>query len=143
MPQATDIVINDGANTPVSRTFSPIGKDAKGVLWYPQTVPTTPGAISAPTLGIKQTRPPVTAKVGTGKHQIIVSLGIPYTESVGVGDDGLTAPPTLAYTDTWRFSVDISDRTVKVGRKNLRVLAINFLNSPQAIAMFDDLLPQY
>lgn len=143
MPQATDIVINDGANTPVARTFSPIGKDAKAVLWYPQTSPVVTGSLTTPIIGIKQSRPPVGAKTGNGKHTFVLTLALPYGEAVGVGDDGLTAPPTLAYTDSVRVSFDISDRTAKLGRKHLRVLTSNALLSPQVIAAIDDLLSQY
>lgn len=143
MPQATDIVINDGASTPVARTFSPIGKDAKSVLWYPQTNPAVNGSLSTPMLGYKQSRPSVQTKVGNGRHQIIYSISIPYTEVVGVGDDGLTAPPTLAYTDSIRISFDISDRTAKLGRKHLRMLGYNLLATTAVQSAVDELLQSY
>lgn len=140
MPAATAFTISDGATTPVVHTFSPIGKDEKGVLWYEQTnpVPTTP--MEAKRLGYRQTR----SYDGQLKNsKITVVLALPKAEVVGNSSTGITPPPTLAYRTVARLEVDLPERSIKQERKDLRVLLAGWMSASMSVAVIDDLQPVY
>lgn len=143
MPQAANVVINDGASTPVAHTLVPIGKDSNGVLWFEQTTPAPVSPLAAKRIGYKQTRVLDTKKQETGTSVVSWSLQVPTMESLSTNDAGITPPPTLAYKEIARGSFDLAERSTKQERKDTRVLTANLLAHAMLVAAVDDLLPTY
>lgn len=143
MPQAANIVINDGATTPVSHTFSPIGKDEKGVMWFEQTTPTVTSPLGAKRIGYRQTRVLDSQKRLTGKSKATYMLFVPTLETVSNNSAGIVPPPTLAYEEVARVEVDVAERSSKQERKDTRVLAMNLLAAAMTVSNIDDLQPTY
>lgn len=142
MPLASNIVINDGAATPVAHTFSPIGKDAKGVFWYEQTVPAPLNALGAKRIGYRQVRGDMGKQLSTA-GKAIYTLHVPTLESLSTNDAGLVPAPTVAYKEVARVEFDLAERSTKQERKDTRVLALNMLGHASTVANIDDLQPTY
>ena len=143
MPQIAAVVINDGASIPVAHTFSPIGKDDKGVFWFEQTTPAPVNALGAKRLGYSQTRVLDANKQLTGTSRCVYSLHVPTLETVANNSAGITPPPTLAYRELARVQFDLAERSTAQERKDTRVLAANLLAHAMAIANVDTLQPSY
>lgn len=143
MPAASNIVINDGATTPVSHTFTPIGKDDKGVLWFEQTTPAPTNILGAKKIGYKQVRNLSAGKVLNASSKLTVSLMLPTIETMSVSDGGFVPAPQLAYAEKARVELDLADRSTKQERKDTRVLTSNLLASSQLVTAVDDLQPMY
>jgi hypothetical protein len=143
MPAPTTIVINDGATTPVAHTFTPIGKDAKGVLWYEQTTPIPNTLIEAKRIGYKQYRGDPMSKQLNIAGKVVFTLHVPKAETLGNGDSGLMPAPTLAYKEVARIEFDLPERSATQERKDTRVLAANLLANAMAVSAIDNLQPTY
>lgn len=143
MPQIANVVINDGAATPVVHTFSPIGKDKNGVFWFEQTNPAPLSPLLAKKLSYSQTRMMGSGKQLTGISRCVYALHVPTGEVLGNNAAGLTPPPSLAYEERVRVQFDLAERSTKQERKDTRVLAMNLLGHAMAIANVDDLQPSY
>jgi hypothetical protein len=143
MPQASTIVINDGAASPVAHTFTPIGKDSKGVLWYEQTTPSPTNPLGAKRIGYKQVRALDSGNRLSAAGKAVFTLHLPTLESLGTNDAGLTPPPTLAYKQVARVEIDLPERGATQERKDTRVLLLNLLGHASAVAAIDTLQPIY
>jgi len=143
MGAAVNIVINDGAGTPVAHTFTPIGKDEKGVMWFEQTTPTPTNPLGAKRIGYRQTRIMDPRGQLTGRSKVIVTLCVPTLETLGTNDNGITPPPTLAYVEDLRVEFTLAERSAKQERKDTRVLGLNLLSNAQVVSAVDDLQPIY
>lgn len=144
MPQIANIVINDGASTPVAHTFSPIGRDPKtGVFWFEQTNPAVP-VLQAKRIGYKQERllGDKTRQL-TGTSKVSYTVHVPTLETVGTNDGGITPPPTLAYREVARVEFELAERSSQQERKDTRVLALNLLGHAMPVANVDTLQPSY
>lgn len=143
MPQISAVVINDGAATPVAHTFSPIGKDSKGVFWFEQTTPAPANPLGAKRIGYSQTRVLDAAKQLTGISRVTYTLHVPTLETVANNSAGIVPPPTLAYAEKSRYTADLAERSTQQERKDTRVLFANFLAHAMAVANIDTLQPSY
>lgn len=143
MPQIGNIVINDGASTPVQHTFVPIGKDANGVFWWEQSTPAPTTPVEAKKISYSQTRVMGSSRQVTGIGRCVYSLWVPTAETLGNNSAGITPPPTLAYEEKARIQFDLAERSTKQQRKDTRVLALNLLGSAMAVANVDDLQTSY
>lgn len=141
MPAATNVVINDGAATPVAHTFSPIGKDAKGILWFEQTTPAPATPLEAKRIGYRQTRALDGQAGGTSKA--IFTLAIPRAEVTSNTAGGYVAVPALAYKVAMRVEIDMPERSTTQERKDLRVLFANLLANAISTSSIDALQPTY
>lgn len=139
MGAAVNIVINDGAGSPVAHTFTPIGKDEKGVLWFEQTTPTPTNPMGAKRIGYKQTRIMDPRGQLTGKSKVILTLALPTLETLGTSDSGITPPPTLAYVEDSRCEFTLAERSALQERKDTRVLVANLLANAQVVSAIDSL----
>lgn len=142
MPHAANIVINDGAATPVAHTFTPLGKDEKGVFWFEQTAPVPMNALGAKRIGISVSRPTNGNRL-SGNARAVVSLWSPVLETLGTNSAGIVPPPTLAYQCSDRQTFDLPERSTKQERKDTRVLMMNLLNNALVISVIDDIQPVY
>lgn len=143
MPQAANIVINDGATTPVSHTFTPLQKDEKGVIWWEQTTPATTSPLAAKKISYRQIRNIGRVRALEGSGKVVYVLEVPTLETLSNNSAGIIPPPTLAYREVMRIEFDLAERSTKQERKDTRVLAMNLLGSPMAIANIDDLQPTF
>lgn len=143
MPQAANIVINDGAGSPVAHTFTPLGKDEKGVLWLEQTTPTPANPSVAKRIGISQKRG--FTPTGQGGQQlnqvtkVTLALYVPTGETLAPNSSGITPPPTIAYQEVARQEFTLPERGLKQERKDTRVLYANLLANALVVSMIDDL----
>lgn len=122
MPQAANIVINDGKATPVAHTFVP-SKVSDLVVTY-----NGPGSTLATREQIVVTRREATAAVA-GKVQI--KLVQPIEQTV----DGQVV---LNYQDMCSLEFVVAPKSTNAIRKDLRTLAANLLQNAQIAAMIDD-----
>lgn len=143
MAQASNIVINDGASVPVAHTFTPIGKDDKGVFWWEQTTPNPANPLGAKRISYRQTRVMDNGNSLTSKSTAIYMIHVPTLETLGTNDAGIIPPPTLAYKEVARVQFDLPDRGLKQERKDTRVLLINLLAVSDVYKTIDDLQPIY
>jgi hypothetical protein len=138
MGAATTFTVNDGAATPVAHTFSPMGKDEKGVLWFEQTVPTPANVLGSKRFGYKQTRS-WNPGAREALSKVVISLALPTLETPGTGDNGYLAPPKIAYKVSARVEYDLPERSVSQERKDLRVLLNNSIASTQFVNAIENL----
>ncbi len=143
MPAIANIVINDGAATPVAHTFTPLGKDDKGVYWFEQTTPAPANPLGAKRIGYKQDRVLDGQKRLTGESRVVMSLSVPTLEVLGNSSTGITPPPTLAYVEKARLEFVLSERSTTQERKDTRYLVYNLLMNGIAGSAIDNLQPSY
>lgn len=145
MPQAANIVINDGAGSPVSHTFAPIGFDANRVLWFEQILPVPANGLAAKRIGYKQERGIVDGreKSLTASSKVSYTLHVPTLETLSNNSAGITPPPQLAYREVARVSFELAERSTEQERKDTRVLLWNLISIGMAIANIDKLQPSY
>lgn len=143
MPAVANVVINDGAGTPVAHTFTPLGKDENGVYWFEQTTPAPANPLGAKRLGYKQNRVTDAKKQLTGESRVVITIALPTLEVLGNSSTGITPPPTLSYQEKARFEFVLAERSTTQERKDTRVLMWNWLNHAMIIAAVDTLQPSY
>lgn len=122
MPQAANIVINDGASTPVAHTFVPSKVSDLTTSFF------GPGTTLAGREKITIVRREATATVA-GK--VSIKLETPVERVV----DGATV---VDYVDAGFLEFVVNPKSVKQHRKDLRVLASNLLLNASVAACIDD-----
>lgn len=132
MGALVNLTAADGATTPVTHTFVPLGPDSNGIQWFEQTSPAPANAAAAKRISISIKR----AKVGqslTGVAKIVAQIWCPVMETVGTSDSGITPPPTVAYTLFARIEYFMPERSTEQERQDLRVIAANLIANNQII----------
>lgn len=143
MPQIANIVINDGATTPVAHTFVPLGKDADGVFWWEQKTPAPANGLGAKRIGYKQSRELNARNQLTSSGKCSYTISVPTLETLANNSAGITPPPTVAYKELARVEFTLAERSTVQERKDTRVLALNLLGHAMAVANVDTLEPSY
>lgn len=144
MPTAANIVINDGAGTPVAYTFTPIQKDEKGVVWFEQVTPAPNNPLGAFRLSYKQVRGnPQASSQLTGVGKAVWCIWMPYLETLGTSDSGITPPPTISHRQVARLELDLPERGTKNQRRDMRAFLGNLTQNSLFIATVDDLQTIY
>jgi hypothetical protein len=143
MPAIASVVINDGAATPVAHTFTPLGKDAKGVYWFEQTTPAPANPLGAKRLGYRQERVYDNQKRLTGESRVVLTVSVPTLEVLGNAATGITPPPTLSYIEKSRLEFILPERSTTQERKDTRVFSMNLLAHAMAVAAIDTLQPSF
>lgn len=143
MPAIANVVINDGAATPVAHTFTPLGKDEKGVYWFEQITPAPANPLGAKRIGYKQDRVYDNQRRLTGESRVVATLSLPTLEVVGNSSTGITPPPTLSYIEKARVEFVLPERSTTQERKDTRVLLMNLLNQAMMVSAIDSLQPSY
>lgn len=122
MPQAANIVINDGESTPVAHTFVPSKiSDLVAVLYGPGTTLATRERLTI-------TKREATATVA-GKLNIKIELPVEQTV------DGQVV---LGYQQMSSQDFVLAPKSTKQNRKNLRLLSANVLLNSIVASMIDD-----
>lgn len=143
MPSLANVVISDGATTPVAHTFVPLGKDEKGVIWFEQSLPAPVNPLGAKRLGYKQERIMDGKRQLTGESRVTVTLSVPTLEVLGNGATGITPPPTLAYMERARLEFILPERSTSQERKDTRALCVNLLGHAMMVSAIDALQPTF
>lgn len=143
MPQASNIVINDGSATPVAFTFAPIGKDAQGVFWWEQVTPAPINPIAAVKISYRQERGMRSSKQLNSSSKAVYAVWVPTAETLANNSAGIVPAPTLAYEEKARVEFTLAERSTAAERKNTRVFIQNLLASAMAVANIDTLQPTY
>ena len=144
MPAIGNVVINDGAATPVAHTFNPSNRNADGQQKWQDKV--TGVAIGFSELG-QQLQVPGNPVAGTESkasriYRAKISLKLPTLEvtSPSTGT-GIQPAPTLGYTCTANVEFLLPERSTSQNRKDLRVMLVNYLQHANAVAVVDNLEP--
>lgn len=136
MAQIANIVVADGAATPVNHTFLPV---------VTSPVPSYREAISALAL-VGQGR--VTAgnrsAAAASLQRVRITLELPALETVtGQNAEGYTAAPKVAYTNSVVVDMILPARGTSQQRKDLRIMLSNLLKDAQIIDLVDNLAQPY
>lgn len=130
----TNVVINNGAATPVAKTFSPV-QELPFAVWKDKT---TGIAIGMPSLAISYSA--ATAKRSSNKWNLRVQL--PVLESAaGAGVGGYTPPAKVAYTLLCDVNVVAPDRSDAAQRADVLAFAFNAMQTAMFKGMVKDLNP--
>ncbi|UUW21358.1 MAG: hypothetical protein [Sanya fiers-like virus 34] len=140
MPQVSAITINDGQATPVATTFTPMGKDAKDIIWYEQTTPAVANSIGRCKIGIRVERNLAAQGDLTSAYaRVTITVLVPTAEAMSVSDGGFVPAPRLAYRELARLAMELAERSTTQERKNLRVFLQNLLGHAVATSVIDSL----
>lgn len=127
MSSQANITVFDGAATPVSHTFIPLGTGVDEKLGtlakWRESLASVPLAANARITTIDKA-----LKNGITRYEIRVE--VPVMESVsGQNAAGYTAAPKVAYTDTISAVCYFSDRSTIAGRRLVKQILANLLNN--------------
>jgi len=137
MAQIASIAINDGQSTPVSHVYNPI-------LSVPPTYRRNGVSGIAAITQERLLLQSVLAKTVNGVNKVQMELVIPVSEiPTGGTGAGYTAPPAIAHEMRVKVEFFFHQRSVKDGRKDLRVLLSNLLLNAQVVSLIDDLEQPY
>lgn len=137
MAQITSISINDGQTTPVAHVFNPV-----------QSVPpmfrrngvSGQAVIAQERLLIKT----LLANTTKGVNKVQLEMVIPVVEvPAGGAATGYVAPPAVAHEQRVKIEFFLHQRSEKLGRKDLRIMAANLLLNSLVASAIDDLEQPY
>lgn len=130
MPAFGNIVINNGAATPVAKTYKPVNIDQSDVSHLAETSGGIPIGYGRLSFSLRQ--PNVTLKAGSnsygGMYKILLKFEIPTLEvtSPSTGS-GLQPAPTVAYVTMAKLEFMIPARATELERKDILAYAKNIL----------------
>jgi len=141
MPQAANIVINDGLATPVSHTFVPIGQDKDGLFWFEEQ------GIAASTIGnyrlsveLRRPAPPPAGSTSKDRsYRFRLGIHTPILEVLSNNSAGYTPAPTIAYTPRVFVESVMPERSNLQNRKDQLAFTKNALADASIVAVMRDL----
>lgn len=131
MPSNANIVINDGASTPVAHTFKPLSVVANLATFREATSTGVPVGNAVLTYSVKA---PTSA---AGAYTVQLKLTQP--KVITVTDTSGKTVTTVDHTDLFDASFKVSATSTAAERKNIRVLASNALVNAVLAQAMDDL----
>lgn len=137
MSAIANIVINDGAATPVAHTFYPQQSDPDAL--YRENLS---GIALIGNGVIKASVKP--SKTTEGMNRVQLSLQLPALETATAqNSEGYTAAPKVAYVTTVNVDFILPNRSTAQQRKDCRVLLSNLLANSQVIDAIENLTRPY
>lgn len=134
MSQIANIVIADGAGTPVSHTFEPISS-ALPAIWR-ESIDGVP-LYGEPEISLNLIR-------GSSMNTVRAKLMLPVMETItGTTGDGYSAAPKVAYSVQASAEFKLPARSTITERKDLRVLLRNLLADAVMVDAVDSVKPVY
>lgn len=126
MSAIANIVAFDGASTPVAHTLV-----ADSITRMTDELQAIYGEKLSGVPEIAQVRTSIKRKIlGSGVTRVVVRTEVPVMETAGAQNSaGYTAPPMVAYVDTYETVGYFHPRSMGTGRKLARQLHINILNN--------------
>jgi hypothetical protein len=120
MSAAADIILADGAGSPVNHTFNPV-KVADDVVIYNDKVT---GVMSGyPKLSLSNRLP----DSSNPNYKCTITLSVPTLETAATAASGFTPGPTVAYTSSFKVEFVIPGRSTQAERDNIYAFAKNAL----------------
>jgi hypothetical protein len=135
-----NIVLNDALGTPVAHTFIPLGPDKNGTWWWEDQSPAN--AIGYNRISMQLVRavnPAQGANSSERVNRVKVGIHTPTLETLGTADNGITPPPTVAFTPRCNIEFIMNERSSLQNRKDLRKYADFLLAETQLTAMVESL----
>lgn len=127
MSAQTSIVINDGASTPVARTFAP-----KGVIPVDQrTTKATWRENAGPYLGQPTIEEYHSAPNANGVEKLKWVFKLPTLQTVGTNDAGIEPVPQVAYTTLATVEVHLPTSATDLELSHIRAFIENFTATTQ------------
>lgn len=143
MPAFGNIVINDGAGTPVAHTFSPTSRSPDGVcVWHDRSVS---NAIGQHFITHKFKAPgPVQAGSASDAQSRVYTVEWHFTwitlESTSAATGtGIAPAPTVAYVNRINTVSKLPERGTAQERKNVRMFAVNGLSHATVLDTIENL----
>lgn len=144
MSAVASIVLNDAQGSPVAHTFIPLGPDQNGAWWFEDQTGVAP--IGYNRISLHLVRPQnATPGQNSGDRTARVKIGVhtPKLETLGTNDNGMTPPPTVAYTPRCVVEFVMSERSTLQDRKDLRKYVDFLMAETQLTAMVETLQNVY
>jgi hypothetical protein len=145
MPALANIVLADALATPVSHTFIPIGRDAKGVNWLVDQ--SQSNAVGYWRISIECVQPPpsVAGSSSNGRtYRVKVGLHEPILETNGDSSaSGIIPAPTVAYVPRAFADYVIPERSSLQNRKDLWKMFANLQDNAQIQSAVESLVTFY
>lgn len=124
MAAIANIVINDGAGTPVAHTFAP----AKAVADYALLEDRAAGVyIGYNKLTFSLTRPTGATQVANRNLKLSIKIETPKMETLSSNDAGIIPPPTVSYRPVVELTATLPERCSLQDRKDLQAFIKNAL----------------
>ncbi len=136
MAQIANIVIADGATTPVNHTFSPIA--SLPIAAYRESIASL-ALVGQGRVSIKNSSP-----ANASLQRVRLTLELPALETAsGQNAEGYTAAPKVAYTNSVSVDLILPARGTVQQRKDLRIMLSNLLKDAQVVDAIDNLATPY
>jgi len=127
MSAQSNVTVFDGAATPVSHILVPMGAGPDPLLG---NVARWRELLSSVPLGANVRLSTMERRLKNGTNRVEIRVEVPVMESVaGQNSAGYTAPPKVAYTDTFMFVGYFSDRSTIANRRLGKQMIANLLNN--------------
>lgn len=143
MPAFANIVINDGAGTPVAHTFSPTTRTPDGVcVWHDRSVANAIGMHQL----VHRFKAPGSAQGGdasdASKRSYTIDWNFSYitleSTSASTGT-GIAPAPTVAYINRANTNWKLPERGTAQERKHVRMFAVNGLQHADVLDTIENL----
>ncbi len=138
---ASNIVLADALATPVTHTFTPVGRDAKGTYWFEDT--SQANAIGFWRVSIDVVRPSIAAAKQSSEgrsYRVKIGLHEPILETVSNATvSGIAPAPTVSYTSRSFTEYVMPERSTLQNRKDLRKMTANLMADTQVVAVVENL----
>jgi len=138
MAQQANIVIGDGAATPVNHTFSPVGKNDAGVAKWVDRVGGI--AIGYPVITLAVREPTKTRRAFQVTRRVVLPILEVTSPSTSTG---IQPAPTKAYDLVCDTTYSLPERSSKLERQHLLAYAKNFDASAVMLAAVQDFEPAW
>lgn len=124
MPAIAAITINDGAATPVARTFGPIKVDAAQIAKYQDKSGGVP--VGYPTITLQVREP----NKQTKSYRAVGKVVFPVLEQTSASTaTGIQPAPIVAYNLLFNFDFTLPERSSLQDRKHIKALAQNLISN--------------
>lgn len=138
MPQAANIVINDGQGSPVAHTFNYAPLPNNISSWEDRVGGVLVGYNSI-TMSYNRPKSNTTSKtVGNRYYNAVIKLRVPTLETLGTADNGFTPPPTVAYNTMCEMRFALPERANLQNRKDILAFAKNLLSNAFVTALIEN-----
>jgi hypothetical protein len=132
MSAIANIVLQDGAGTPVTHTYFPITSGATS-SWRENFV-------GLPLIGQPVITMVVKEDKKSGLNRVMGVFQLPALETAtGANAAGYTAAPKVGYVNSFKYEFILPARGTGAQRKDLRVLAMDLFTDPQVIDAIENL----
>jgi hypothetical protein len=136
MAAIANLVINDGAATPVAHTFAPAKTSADYALFEDRVGGVYVGYNK---LSVSLTRPKGPSKDGVNRNlKVNVHVELPTLEVVSTIDIGYQRPPSVAYRCVAELTFTLPERCALQNRKDILALVKNALSNAQVVSAVQD-----